>query len=97
MLGGGMRSAAKIPSAKPRRRAPGAPAPKPYHHGDLRRVLIDAALQLVGGGAGGGGAAALPGRDRGGACRGAGRRPPRPVSLLWAGVSALGDAQPDPL
>jgi AcrR family transcriptional regulator len=23
------------------------PAPKPYHHGDLRRVLIDAALQLV--------------------------------------------------
>ena len=23
-------------------------APKPYHHGDLRRVLIDAALQLVG-------------------------------------------------
>ena len=24
------------------------PAPKPYHHGDLRRVLIDAALQLVG-------------------------------------------------
>ena len=25
-----------------------APAPKPYHHGDLRRVLIDAALQLVG-------------------------------------------------
>ena len=25
-----------------------AAAPKPYHHGDLRRVLIDAALQLVG-------------------------------------------------
>ena len=24
-----------------------APPPKPYHHGDLRRVLIDAALQLV--------------------------------------------------
>ena len=33
-----------------RRAAPTAPpaaAPKPYHHGDLRRVLIDAALQLV--------------------------------------------------
>lgn len=40
-----MRPAAKSSSAKPRRRAP---APKPYHHGDLRRVLIDAALQLVG-------------------------------------------------
>jgi AcrR family transcriptional regulator len=32
-------------SARPRRRP--APSPKPYHHGDLRRVLIDAALQLV--------------------------------------------------
>ena len=41
-------SAAKAPAAKPRRRASRAPAPKPYHHGDLRRVLIDAALQLVG-------------------------------------------------
>jgi AcrR family transcriptional regulator len=45
-----MRPASKRPSAqgsvaKPRRRVP---APKPYHHGDLRRVLIDAALQLVG-------------------------------------------------
>ena len=30
--------------AKPRRRPP---EPKPYHHGDLRRVLIDAALKLV--------------------------------------------------
>jgi AcrR family transcriptional regulator len=47
-----MRPVAKRPSAKSpktttaksRRRAP---APKPYHHGDLRRVLIDAALQLV--------------------------------------------------
>lgn len=38
---------AKIASPKPRRRAARAPAPKPYHHGDLRRVLIDAALQLV--------------------------------------------------
>jgi AcrR family transcriptional regulator len=35
-------------AAKPRRRTARAPAPKPYHHGDLRRVLIDAALQLVG-------------------------------------------------
>jgi AcrR family transcriptional regulator len=48
-----MRSAAKPPSAKspsarPRRRTTRPPAPKPYHHGDLRRVLIDAALQLVG-------------------------------------------------
>jgi AcrR family transcriptional regulator len=45
--------ATKSPSAKarltkPRRRTMRAPAPKPYHHGDLRRVLIDAALQLVG-------------------------------------------------
>src|SRR5205085_11061296 len=35
-------------SANPRRRTGRAPAPKPYHHGDLRRVLIDAALRLVG-------------------------------------------------
>ena len=41
-------SAAKAPAAKPRRRASRGAAPKPYHHGDLRRVLIDAALQLVG-------------------------------------------------
>jgi AcrR family transcriptional regulator len=45
-----MRSAAKSSTPKssarkPRRRAS---APKPYHHGDLRRVLLDAALQLVG-------------------------------------------------
>lgn len=39
---------AKFPPAKPRRRSARAPAPKPYHHGDLRRALIDAALQLVG-------------------------------------------------
>ena len=39
---------AKTPAAKRRRRTARAPAPKPYHHGDLRRVLIDAALQLVG-------------------------------------------------
>ncbi len=31
-------------SARPSRRPS---APKPYHHGDLRRVLIDAALQLA--------------------------------------------------
>jgi AcrR family transcriptional regulator len=37
-------------SAKPGRRPVRRPSPppKPYHHGDLRRVLIDAALQLVG-------------------------------------------------
>lgn len=41
-------SAPKSPAVKPRRvRAPRAAAAKPYHHGDLRRVLIDAALQLV--------------------------------------------------
>ena len=40
-------SAPKSP-AKRRARLPRAAAPKPYHHGDLRRVLIDAALQLVG-------------------------------------------------
>ena len=39
---------AKTTPAKPRRRPARAAAPKPYHHGDLRRVLIDAALQLVG-------------------------------------------------
>src|SRR5581483_11011485 len=35
---------AKPSPAKLRRRPP---EPKPYHHGDLRRVLIDAALKLV--------------------------------------------------
>ena len=39
------RSSAKSGRAVARRRVP---AQKPYHHGDLRRVLIDAALQLVG-------------------------------------------------
>ncbi|QOZ32650.1 TetR/AcrR family transcriptional regulator [Bradyrhizobium sp. CCBAU 53421] len=34
--------------AKPRPAAARAPAAKPYHHGDLRRVLIEAAMQLVG-------------------------------------------------
>jgi AcrR family transcriptional regulator len=32
------------PSTKPKRRTA---RPKPYHHGDLRRVLIDAALELA--------------------------------------------------
>src|SRR5215218_9900052 len=53
MVGEAMRAAAKSSVAKThvtksRRRVPRAAAPKPYHHGDLRRVLIDAALQLVG-------------------------------------------------
>ena len=43
-----MRPVAKSAAAKPRRRASRPTAPKPYHHGDLRRALIDAALQLVG-------------------------------------------------
>src|SRR5260370_8670028 len=36
-------------SVKARRRSSGRPSPppKPYHHGDLRRVLIGAALGLV--------------------------------------------------
>ncbi|MHC2332726.1 TetR/AcrR family transcriptional regulator [Bradyrhizobium sp. USDA 4454] len=34
--------------AKPRRAASRTAAARPYHHGDLRRVLIDAAMQLVG-------------------------------------------------
>ena len=39
---------AKSAAARPGRRVSRAATPKPYHHGDLRRVLIDAALQLVG-------------------------------------------------
>jgi AcrR family transcriptional regulator len=34
-------------AARPRRQTGRRPAPKPYHHGDLRRVLIEAALELV--------------------------------------------------
>jgi AcrR family transcriptional regulator len=34
-------------TARPKRPAGPKPSSKPYHHGDLRRVLIDAALQLV--------------------------------------------------
>jgi AcrR family transcriptional regulator len=55
-------------STKPKRRPP---APKPYHHGDLRRVLIDAALQL----AADGGAAAVSVRE---AARRAGVSPGAP-------------------
>jgi AcrR family transcriptional regulator len=54
-----------------RRPARRLPAPKPYHHGDLRRVLIDAALQL----AEEGGAAAVSVR---GAARRAGVSPGAP-------------------
>jgi AcrR family transcriptional regulator len=44
-----MRTPAKRSAAKPRRPvARRAPSQRPYHHGDLRRVLIDAALELVG-------------------------------------------------
>src|SRR5207302_9175618 len=49
MLGWHMRTPAKRSAAKPRRPATRrAPSQRPYHHGDLRRVLIDAALELVG-------------------------------------------------
>ena len=54
MLGNTMRrvakpSAPKRAPAKPRRPSPRrAPAERPYHHGDLRRVLVDAAFELVG-------------------------------------------------
>ncbi|MBX9650730.1 MAG: TetR/AcrR family transcriptional regulator [Xanthobacteraceae bacterium] len=41
-------TAAKTAIPKSRRRRAPVAVPKPYHHGDLRRVLIDAALQLVG-------------------------------------------------
>src|SRR3978361_607297 len=36
-------------AARPKRRSSRRPpaAPKPYHHGDLRRVLVEAALQLA--------------------------------------------------
>jgi AcrR family transcriptional regulator len=46
-----MRRPVKNPAAKPanrpRRGTSRAAAAKPYHHGDLRRVLVEAALQLV--------------------------------------------------
>jgi AcrR family transcriptional regulator len=48
-----------MPSPKPKRRparragatASAPPSPKPYHHGDLRRALVDAALHLAAEGA----------------------------------------------
>ena len=55
------------PKHRPLRRSP----PKPYHHGDLRRVLVDAALQL----AERGGAAAVSVRE---AARRAGVSPGAP-------------------
>ena len=60
-------------TARPKRRPVNNPAapPKPYHHGDLRRVLIEAALQL----AGEGGAAAVSVRE---AARRAGVSPGAP-------------------
>ena len=47
-------------------------------------------------GGGGGGAAAFPARDRGGAGRSARRRSAGALPQPGAGLSALGDAQPDP-
>jgi AcrR family transcriptional regulator len=41
------KSSAAKSAVGPRRRASRTSAQKPYHHGDLRRVLIDAALQLI--------------------------------------------------
>ena len=131
MLGRKVRPAAKSPAKPaPPRLGPAAAAPKPYHHGDLRRVLIDAALELVGEG----GPEAVSVRE---AARRAGVSPGAPfrhfpsrdalmqavaeeaqrrfraeiVAALaeaprrrsagalpqpGAGLSALGDAQPDP-
>jgi len=42
-----MRTATKSRSARTSPRPARKPSPKRYHHGDLRRVLIDAALQLT--------------------------------------------------
>jgi AcrR family transcriptional regulator len=47
MLGKAMRRAMKSSTAKSRRRSSSAAVTKPYHHGDLRHALVDAALQLV--------------------------------------------------
>jgi len=35
-----------VPTSPRRRRAP-APPPRPYHHGDLRRTVLDEALSLI--------------------------------------------------
>ena len=56
---------------RPKQRPLRRPPPKPYHHGDLRRVLVDAALQL----AEQGGAAAVSVRE---AARRAGVSPGAP-------------------
>src|SRR5690242_10144889 len=48
MLEGAGMSARETPKPRARRRTPEA---RPYHHGDLRRALIDAALQLAAEGA----------------------------------------------
>ena len=42
------RSTPKRPPAKARPASRGAAAARPYHHGDLRRVLVDAAFDLIG-------------------------------------------------
>jgi len=72
-------------SAKPKRRSARRPLqpPKPYHHGDLKRVLIDAALGLVEEG----GAEAVSVREaarRAGVSPGAFRHFPSRVALLTA-------------
>src|SRR5262245_58006726 len=59
MIGGGMARTAKPSPRRPSAKSRGpagrrASVEKPYHHGDLRRVLVDAAFELVGeAGAGG--------------------------------------------
>src|SRR3979411_1169941 len=73
---------AKTTAAKPRRRAARAPPPKPYHHGDLRRVLIDAALGL----AEEGGAEAVSVRE---AARRAGVPPGAPVRHFPSRVALM--------
>jgi len=42
------KTAVRKPPVKPRSRPAREEAPKPYHHGDLRRALVEAAMQLVG-------------------------------------------------
>src|SRR5260221_13410118 len=82
MLGEAVRPVAKPPPANPRRRSPRAPVANPYHHGDLRRVLIDAALQL----AGEGGAEAVSVRE---AARRAGVSPGAPFRHFPSRVALM--------